>query len=241
MPLLVAALTLTGSVAGTAEIWRLIAQSGPMAKLVLLILLVFSLISWGIILDKLLLLRRMDRATEAFVKEFRRQETLEGAFNKAIKLKPSPVNTIFQAGYRAFLQVEERWPRGVPGQDTLERIRRMSQQVAREINESINTEAMRLDRRMAFLATTASASPFIGLFGTVWGIMNAFRGIGEAGSASLAVVAPGIAEALVNTAAGLAAAIPALIGYNYLNGRIQRQTTIMERFSAQLLNILENL
>jgi len=192
-------------------------------------------------LDKWILLKKLRQSTDHFVREFRRHETLEDVFRVAVTLKPSPVNTVFQTAYRTFERLMGHRNPHSGDIDKRDHLRRVTIQVTREINEAINSEVLRLEKRMIFLATTASATPFIGLFGTVWGIMSAFKGIGITGSASLAVVAPGIAEALINTAAGLGAAIPALIGFNYLNNRIRVQTAVMERFSTQLLTIFENL
>ncbi len=196
---------------------QLILQAGLIVKGVLVILLFFSVFSWAIIFYKHRYLRAAARESEAFLRAYRTTRDMKNLFSIAKGLKLSPIANVFKAVY-----LEE-------GRINREEVRRLLRRY-----EAL--EAARLESYLTFLATTGSTTPFIGLFGTVWGIMNAFRGIGAAGSASLAVVAPGIAEALITTAAGLAAAIPAVVAYNYYLSRARRQIIEMEDFSEELLD-----
>jgi biopolymer transport protein TolQ len=197
---------------------KLILQAGYVVKGVLLILLFFSVLSWAIIFYKHRYFTKASKESEAFLRVFRAGRDLKGLFSTARTLRISPLANVFQAVY-----TEE-------GRTSREEIKRMLRRY-----EAL--EAAKLESYLNFLATTGSTTPFIGLFGTVWGIMNAFRGIGQAGSASLAVVAPGIAEALITTAAGLAAAIPAVVAYNYYLSRARRLIIEMEDFSEELLDL----
>lgn len=196
---------------------QLILQAGYVVKGVLLILLFFSIFSWAIIFYKHRYLKTAAKESETFLRAYRTGRDMKNLFAVARTLKLSPIANVFKAVY-----LEE-------GRINREEVRRLLRRF-----EAL--EAAKLESYLTFLATTGSTTPFIGLFGTVWGIMNAFRGIGAAGSASLAVVAPGIAEALITTAAGLAAAIPAVVAYNYYLSRARRQIIEMEDFSEELLD-----
>lgn len=196
---------------------QLILQAGYVVKGVLLILLFFSVFSWAIIFYKHRYLKAAAKESEVFLRAYRTGKDMKNLFAVAKGLKLSPIANVFKAVY-----LEE-------GRINREEVRRLLRRF-----EAL--EAAKLESYLTFLATTGSTTPFIGLFGTVWGIMNAFRGIGAAGSASLAVVAPGIAEALITTAAGLAAAIPAVVAYNYYLSRARRQIIEMEDFSEELLD-----
>jgi biopolymer transport protein TolQ len=220
-------------------------QSGPMAKFVLGVLLAFSLASWAIMIGKLLQLRRADAQSDRFLETFHRSSRFSEVNAAAAKLGGSPLVGIFQAGYAEIdgqikhaQDVEPRDPgRGGGG----ERRYRISSLAAleRSLARAVGVELAGVARWTPFLATTAASTPFIGLFGTVWGIMVAFRDIGLTGSTSLVAVAPGIAEALINTAAGLGAAIPALIGYNYFAARTRGLRARMEDFVQEFLNMAE--
>lgn len=219
----------------TAGVVELVLNSGPVAKFVLAVLLGMSIVSWALIVEKWWHLRRVRSQTEAFVRVFRegRRPSVVQAATK--KYKDSPLAQMYSAAYHEFGGVGELVDRVIEdddfGRDRLEAVHRaMRRQSALEI--------AKLERYLTFLATTASATPFIGLFGTVWGVMAAFHGIGKQGSASLAVVAPGISEALIATAAGLAAAIPAVIAYNYFVSRVRDWATEMDGFTMDLLNLL---
>ena len=212
-------------------------DSGPMAKIVFAVLVVFSLVSWAIIVAKAVQLRRADEHSRRFLETFHRSKRFSEVSAAATRLGASPMVGIFQAGYAeidAQMKAAGASPEGSAGY----RLRSLPA-LERSLQRAIHVESSALSRWTSFLATTAAATPFIGLFGTVWGIMVAFGDIGLSGSTSLAVVAPGIAEALVNTAAGLAAAIPALVGYNYFAARLRRLRVRMEDFALELLSLSE--
>jgi biopolymer transport protein TolQ len=204
---------------------------------VLLALLVFSLISWSIILYKGFALRRARTQSETFIEIFRRSAKFSEVNAVCPQLRASPLVGVFQAGY-VELNQQVRQVGGQaapPPKPTVRSLESLSRALAR----AATAEGTRLERRVSFLATTASVTPFIGLFGTVWGIMNAFGDIGRMGSANLAVVAPGISEALITTAAGLAAAIPAAVFFNYFSSRIKVLAAMMDDFAMEFLNIVE--
>jgi biopolymer transport protein TolQ len=219
-------------------------ETGPAAKVVLAILLFFSVVSWIIIFAKFVRLRRVSNQSEKFVAFFRKSKRFSEVNAIASQLGETPLTTLFKAGYAELdAQVKANRPEdpavtasGAPSGKLL--IKNISG-VERALERAIGVELSRLTRYMTFLATTASACPFIGLFGTVFGIMQSFRAIGQTGSTSIAAVAPGISEALVNTAAGLAAAIPALIFYNYFMGKVRQQRAGMDDFALEFINLAE--
>ncbi len=194
----------------------LIFKAGPVVKFVLLILLFFSIVSWAIIFYKFRLLAKVEKESEEFHQTFIKTKQWDSLYQSTKSLTFTPLANLFRAAY----SIEDAG---------MEEIRRTLKRV--EAMESV-----RLEKYLTFLATTGSTTPFIGLFGTVWGIMNSFMGIGRIGAASLAVVAPGIAEALIATAAGLAAAIPAVVAYNYYLSRSRRNIIMMEDFSQELMD-----
>jgi biopolymer transport protein TolQ len=227
---------------GQSSILSFFAETGPSAKVVLGILLFFSFVSWVIIFAKFLRLRRVSRQSEKFVSFFRKSKRFSEVNTFAGELADTPLTTLFKAGYAELdAQVKANRVDEAPtmggGQGKL-LIKNISG-IERALERAIGVEMSRLTRNMTFLATTASACPFIGLFGTVWGIMQSFRAIGVTGSTSIAAVAPGISEALINTAAGLAAAIPAMIFYNYFMGKVREQRAGMEDFSLEFINLAE--
>lgn len=227
---------------GQPSILSFFAETGPSAKVVLGILLFFSFVSWVIIFAKFLRLRRVSRQSEKFVSFFRKSKRFSEVNTFAGELADTPLTTLFKAGYAELdAQVKanrvDEAPTTGGGQGKL-LIKNISG-IERALERAIGVEMSRLTRNMTFLATTASACPFIGLFGTVWGIMQSFRAIGVTGSTSIAAVAPGISEALINTAAGLAAAIPAMIFYNYFMGKVREQRAGMEDFSLEFINLAE--
>ena len=222
----------------------IILNAGPMVQFVLVVLLVFSVVSWAIIFDKLKSIRRADRESKEFLDIFWKSKKLPTIFGEAKKMKNSPLAEVFRAGYIELNKINkgksDPIERGNPDDVTSIRAELSGiDNVSRALRQAVTSETARLEKALPFLATTGNTSPFIGLFGTVWGIMNAFRGIGIKGSASLAVVAPGISEALIATAAGLAAAIPAVVAYNYYLSRIRILASDMENFSSEFLNIIE--
>ncbi len=195
---------------------QLILQAGIVVKLVLVILLFFSIVSWAIIFYKHRYLTKANKETDIFLKSYNSSRDIKSLFLASRSLALSPFANIFRSTYADGLRDRAETKRMLRRYEAL--------------------ESAKLEKYLSFLATTGSTTPFIGLFGTVWGIMNAFRGIGAAGSASLAVVAPGIAEALITTAAGLAAAIPAVIAYNYYLSRARQMIIEMTDFSEELLD-----
>jgi biopolymer transport protein TolQ len=215
------------------DLISLIFQAGLIVKLVLLLLLMFSLTSLTIIVVKWRELRAADQDSEAFLEVYRREGFSE-TFDAARHLDRSPLAVVFLTTGGELQQARER----DGGDRTREKLRI---QLARSIAWSATAQVRQLERGMPFLATTGSAAPFIGLLGTVIGIIAAFQSIGVAGNASLAVVGPGIAEALVATAVGLMAAIPATIAYNAFGGRIDAILSMLEQFSAQFEEDLNRL
>jgi biopolymer transport protein TolQ len=203
-----------------------------------------SVVSWGIILYKLWVFRRTRRQTTQFLEVFRRSNKFSEVQAVCRSLGESPLVGLFQSGY-AELTAQLRQaspdtsngpnPKPAAGRPTLKSLPAVDRALLRASVVEIN----KLEKHIAFLATAASVSPFIGLFGTVWGIMGSFQGIGQTGSTNLGVVAPGIAEALVATAAGLAAAIPAVWFYNLLTQRVKLLASDMDDFSMEFLNISE--
>jgi biopolymer transport protein TolQ len=219
----------------TAGIVDLVLSSGPVAKFVLLVLLVFSVVCWALIVEKWWHFRRVRLQTMEFVKVFREGRRPSIVLGATKKYRESPLARMYAGAYQEFSSITEAVDRVV---DDEEFGRERLEAIDRAMRRNTSLEIARLERYLPFLATTASAAPFIGLFGTVWGVMTAFHGIGQQGSASLAVVAPGISEALVATAAGLGAAIPAVIGYNYFVNRVKQWATEMDGFRLDLLNLL---
>jgi len=210
------------------EILDLVSSTGAVAKFVLLTLLAFSLISWAIILTKWSLLRRARVQSGRFLRAFRKAQRLQDIAAVADQFRPSPLVGVFDGGFQEYKRQLTTHGAAL----------RSLTAVQRGMQIRASEEITRLERNLPWLAITAAVTPFIGLFGTVWGIIDAFSGLGTAGAASLRAVAPGIAEALVTTAAGLFAAIPALIAYNYFLQNIrdlaQRLDSFALEFAAQV-------
>lgn len=204
----------------------LILQAGPIVQLVLLVLVFFSVVSWAIAAQKWREFKRAMQDSEAFLEVYR-DESMGAAYEAARDLDRSPLSAIFLAGCREMSRMGGQGGLHASGDDQLHA-------VSKQLEWAATRETSRLERGLTFLATTGSATPFIGLFGTVIGIIDAFQGIGRAGSASLAVVAPGIAEALIATAVGLLAAIPATIFYNSFVGKLQDVQRSIDLFRVQL-------
>jgi biopolymer transport protein TolQ len=212
----------------------LIAESGWVARSVLATLLLFSLVSWAIIVYKGLVLHRARTQSDTFLGVFRKSTKFSEVNSVCSQLKASPLTGVFQAGY-----VEVNQQVRASGEEASRPVVRSLESLSRSLARAATGEVTRLERRMSFLATTASVTPFVGLFGTTWGIMTAFQDIGRMGSANLAVVAPGISEALVTTAMGLFAAIPALVFYNHYASRVKVLNSMMDDFALEFLNIVE--
>ena len=232
---------LTDSALGGSVI-ALVARSGALSRAVLLILILFSIASWGIVLHKLWQYRLAKNHTVQFRNVFRRSSKFSEVQAVCATVDKSPLVGIFQTGY-AELNAQLHQPQhpsetsqeesGTPA--TLKSLNPLDRALIRAAAIEIN----KIEHKISFLATTASVTPFIGLFGTVWGIMGSFQGIAGTGSTSLGVVAPGIAEALVATAAGLFAAIPAVCFYNYFTNRVKLYVSLIDDFSLEFLNISE--
>ena len=228
------------------DLIHMISNAGLVVQLVLLTLLFFSVTSWAIILIKSRYIKRAFKQSSEFNEFFWKSRDLSNAFAKAKQLHGSPLARIFRIGYAELKKTSQS---GSPSPATPSQAKGENlpfntkfagiDNVKRALRRAINTEMTRMTQMVPFLATTGNTTPFIGLFGTVWGIMNSFHGIGLRGSASLAVVAPGISEALVATAAGLAAAIPAVIAFNHFMNKIRIVETELHSFSADFLNIIE--
>jgi biopolymer transport protein TolQ len=233
---------------GGVDFITLIAEATWLAKSVLLILLLFSAVSWGIVLSKVWQYRRAARDTGTFLQVFRKSTKFSEVQSITASVPASPLVGIFQAGY-AELNTQLRQPgtRGAaqpdgepkPAAGAARPTLRSLDAVDRALLRATSVEVSKLEKRVPFLATTASITPFIGLFGTVIGIMVAFSRIGAEGSTSLAVVAPGIADALIATAAGLFAAVPAVYFYNDFSNRVKEFAAQMDDFALEFLNISE--
>jgi len=222
----------------------LILRSSPIAKFVLLVLVLFSVASWAIILYKLWTFRRAERQSVTFLDVFRKSSKFSEVHAVCKTLGDSPLVGIFQSGYAELNTQLRQAPasggQAVPAASAAPRpTLRSLAALDRALLRATTLEVNKLEERVPFLATTAAITPFIGLFGTVWGIISAFEGLGQTGSTSLAVVAPGISEALIATAAGLFAAIPAVYFYNLLAHRVKLFATQMDDFSLEFLNIAE--
>jgi biopolymer transport protein TolQ len=223
--------------AESAGLLYMLNDAGPVVKFIMLLLLFFSIISWAIVFIKFRYLRSAFRESSDFTEVFWQCRTLADAFTKAKALRSSPVARIFITAYMEMARSDTRGATASMARDRT--YFQAMGSVKRTLNRSISVEIRRMTQLVPFLATAGNTAPFIGLFGTVWGIMSTFQGIGLSGSASLAVVAPGISEALVATAAGLAVAIPSVIAYNYFIDRIRVLDSELQSFSADLLNIME--
>ena len=203
---------------------------------VLMILVCLSILSWAIVVAKLMYLRRVDALSDKFVKSFWESRSLNDLNGRLADFPYSPIREVFRSGYAELVrgtQLKDQAPSSELA------LHVAVDNLTRSLGKSKASERKKLEKYLSFLAITASASPFIGLFGTVWGIMGSFEGIARTGSASLAAVAPGISEALIATAFGLAAAIPAVVGYNIFNNRIRGSMIQVDGFVADFLNIVE--
>ncbi len=215
------------------DISQYLESTGLVARIVLAILLFFSVFSWTIIFQKIRSFKRALVDSHEFLRVFRQSKKLSDIRSSCTLLKDSPLPEVFLSGYREIenqATVSEN-----PGKTVI----RSFESVRRSLQIASTAELSRLEQRLSWLATTAATSPFIGLFGTVWGIMDAFHGLGTGGAASLSSVAPGISEALITTAAGLFAAIPALIAYNQFLQRLKEFGSMLDDFALEFLNMTE--
>jgi biopolymer transport protein TolQ len=205
------------------EIFNLIRQTGAVAQVVLVILLIFSIMSWSVILTKWAAIKRARAQSGRFLRAFRKAQRLQDVAAVSEQFRPSPLVAVFDHAYDEYRR---------QGEGNITAVQRAAQIASSE-------ELTRLERRLPWLATTGAVAPFIGLFGTVWGIIDAFNGLGDAGAATLRAVAPGISEALITTAAGLFAAIPAVIAYNQFTHGMREFGARMDDFTMEILNFIE--
>ncbi|HVS65832.1 MAG TPA: MotA/TolQ/ExbB proton channel family protein [Thermoanaerobaculia bacterium] len=225
---------------GWSPIFHFFWESGPVGKIVLGVLLLFSIASWTIMIGKWMHFRRVEGQNNRFLAVFRRSSRFSEINSAAGSYPASPLVGMFQAGY---LELDSQVKAGATEQETMVaapkyRIRSLGG-IERSLRRAMTVELQLLGRNTWILATTATATPFIGLFGTVWGIMIAFNDIGTTGTASIVAVAPGIAEALINTSMGLLAAIPALVGFNQFSARLRQMRAQMEDFTLEFINLAE--
>ena len=218
------------------SVFQMISGAGLVVKLVLLSLLAFSVTSWVIIVLKFLLINRSQKETVEFVDAFWQSRNLGDAYSRAKQLKESTVANVFRIAYKELKRITNT--ASTDGAGSLD-TRSGVDNIRRILRRATSEETHRMAQMVPFLATAGSTAPFIGLFGTVWGIMNSFQGIAQKGSANLAVVAPGIAEALIATAVGLAVAIPSVIAYNFFAQKIKVIDAELQNFAADFLNIVE--
>ncbi|MCM0084011.1 protein TolQ [Geomonas sp. Red32] len=216
----------------------MLASTGLVVKLVLIVLLYFSVVSWGIIFYKLLQIYRANGASERFMEFFYKSKRFDTIGSQLDRFENSPLTVLFKEGYAELRRLQEKVEQKADPNVISTDLGGIDN-ISRALRRATTSEITRLEKYLTFLATTGSTAPFIGLFGTVWGIMSAFQNIGQSGSASLAVVAPGIAEALIATAIGLVAAIPAVMGYNHFQQRIRVLISEMDSFSTEFLNIVQ--
>ena len=215
------------------DVLQFLENTGLVARVVLLILLIFSVFSWAIIFQKFRAFKRALVDSHEFLRIFRQSKKLSDIRSSCSILKDSPLPEVFLSGYR---EIENQ---ATVSENPGKAVIRSFDSVRRSLQIASTAELSRLEQRLSWLATTAASAPFIGLFGTVWGIMDAFHGLGMAGAASLRSVAPGISEALITTAAGLFAAIPALIAYNQLLQRLKEFGAMLDDFALEFLNMTE--
>jgi biopolymer transport protein TolQ len=214
----------------------LLLSAGIIVKLVLILLLIFSVVSWAIILFKFFQLHRANSESDRFMDFFWKSKRFDAIASQVDRFANSPLTVLFNEGYGELKKVVDG--NGSSDNSSMSTDLGGIENVSRALRRATNSEITRLEKYLTFLAT-GSTSPCIGLFGTVWGIMTAFEGIGKTGSASLAVVAPGIAEALIATAIGLVAAIPAVMAYNHFQHKIRVLINEMDSFSTEFLNIVQ--
>ena len=222
-----------GNVSSSLSMFDLFLQSDSIVKFVMLILLVASFWSWAVIFDKVLRLRRLQQAASSFEDTFWSGGSLDDLYDRVGQRPIDPMSAVFGAAMREWRRSAAKGLLGTPGMRSS-----LQQRIERVMNVTVGREMDRVERFMSFLATVGSTAPFVGLFGTVWGIMNSFQAIAASKNTSLAVVAPGIAEALFATALGLVAAIPAVVAYNKLATDFGRYASRLEGFATEFSAIL---
>jgi biopolymer transport protein TolQ len=218
------------------NILRMVLESGLFAQVVLLILVFFSIFSWAIIIHKSRVFGRVDSHTRKFLRTFRSRKRLSEVYLACLSCNHTPLSKMLEAGYKELEEVLKDEASGSQGA----RIITQRLNDIRETMDRVGTEELEnLGRRVTFLATTGNTSPFLGLLGTVWGVMDSFASIGVRGSASLAVVAPGIAQALIATIFGLIVAIPAVIGYNHFGNKLKATAVQVDSFSSEFISAVK--
>ncbi len=220
----------------TPNALELASGTGPVVQFVLISLVFLSVVSWSVILGKWMGFQKVARESTRFLNLFWNGKSLDVIYAEAKSMTDSPVSNVFRTGYKEFQKVAKRGEEKNVNSETLGT--RGMENVERALKKASVSESMKLEKRLPWLATIASTSPYVGLFGTVWGIMNAFQGIGQGGPATLQNVAPGISEALIATAVALATAIPASIFYNLNVNKLKTFRVQMDGFSADFSNIL---
>lgn len=217
----------------------MVTHSGLVVQMVLYLLVGFSIVSWGIVFYKFLQIYRARRQSESFATVFWETRDFSAIHTAALEMKDSPVAQVFRAGYQELIRITRARSQGTAAEGEASSDEGGIENIERAMRRAMRLQITRLERGLVFLATTASTAPFVGLFGTVWGIMDAFRGLAVTRTSSIQAVAPGIAEALIATAVGLSAAIPAVMAYNYFSRQIRVLASDMENFVAEFLNIAE--
>jgi biopolymer transport protein TolQ len=213
----------------------LFCESGWMGKVVMAILLCFSVVSWAMILLKFQFLRKAEKESLAFLQVFRKTKNVEELLASARQMKFSPVAALFIEGQKETESVLKSLPGGKVSDADRPLI---VEEIDRSLQITVQDEIVYMERYMAFLGTTGTVGPLLGLFGTVWGIMDAFYGIGLKGSGDIGALAPGLAEALINTTGGLFVAIPAVISYNYFAEKIKDMASRMDSFSIEFMSFV---
>jgi biopolymer transport protein TolQ len=225
--------------AGGLSVVDMLLGTGPVVQAVLILLIGFSIGSWGIILQKFVQISRARSESERFIAIFWESKNLAAIHSAGVGLKRSPIAQVFRAGYQELLQLTRAKRQVVGAESSFSTDLGGVDNVTRAMKRQENVELAKLEGGITFLATTGSTCPFIGLFGTVWGIMTAFLGLSAAHTSNIQAVAPGIAEALITTAVGLVAAIPAQMFYNFLTTRVRVLATEIDNFISEFLNIAE--
>jgi biopolymer transport protein TolQ len=223
---------------GAPSFFETITHSGPVGFGVLLLLVAFSVASWGIIVLKWMALKQAQKLSVEFLETFWQSKRLDEIFQRSEDMTTSPLAQVFRAGYQELVKIKQREQKDKQPDDKAGLSFGGIENIERALRRAATAEMTELERLIPFLATVGSTAPFIGLFGTVVGIMKSFAEIGAKGSANLATVAPGIAEALIATAAGLLAAIPAVIAFNFFTSRIKVLGAEMENFGSDFMNIV---
>jgi biopolymer transport protein TolQ len=210
--------------------------TGPVVQAVLLLLIFYSVVSWAVIISKWQSYRRAERESDRFLDVFSNMKSLEDIFAETKNYSSSHVSNVFRAG---FIELQKLLAKSQDKQSSAHILTAGLENIQRALRKASVSESLRHEKLLPWLATIASTAPYIGLFGTVWGIMSAFQGLAQGGPATIQRVAPGISEALIATAVGLAAAIPAVMAYNSFSSRLKRFRVDMDGFSTDFTNILK--